>query len=80
MGLRLRSDADLRGFGPEASTVARALLRLQSLLLTVALVATTCYIALDLVASGERQEGRLDDVARPRDRQRAAWMERAAGR
>ena len=30
--------------------IARALLRLQSLLLTVALVATTCYIALDLVA------------------------------
>ena len=29
---------------------ARALLRLQSLLLTAALVATTCYIALDLVA------------------------------
>lgn len=37
--------------GPRAvRATARALLRLQSLLLTVALVATTCYIALDLVA------------------------------
>ncbi|MFZ2016896.1 MAG: hypothetical protein WAV00_24025 [Nocardioides sp.] len=41
----------LPAVGPSmVRATARALLRLQSLLLTVALVATTCYIALDLVA------------------------------
>ena len=41
----------LPAVGPSAvRATARALLRLQSLLLTVALVATTCYLTLDLVA------------------------------
>ncbi len=38
---------------------ARALLRLQSLVLTVTLVATTCYVALDLIAWQGAQRGQL---------------------